>query len=517
MEEEVSEEEMALEEEGTMDAWLLKQPGGNHLEKFAIHFGTELRQRSQGVVQEIEDADEVLVMVSAFGHGTGRDPVRLHVENFDNIQGKSSTVTPKSGLKLSEYERERLQRDLDQARSAVGKLKELEATLKDSVDGAQDLGDKLEAVLANLRDELKAVFGQLPQVSEDGTSLDSVQATLENVVAILGQVDVGAASGKSAEQIAAITSLMALAQDSVATVQSIDATVKLSEELFDRDFDLKNELAKLALGTSDLPDKARDLKDQVNKSITSLKDLAAVASDAKDAVAQAATLATVQGLAPAELISAMEEWKKTVGPLLEVVDLVSTALGGPEDGFGAAAALVRADDGVSLPRMPDNLRDGLVSLGENVEVGDRVRVILSVTSLDGEEELDKETFDFYVTDMGWRRDVRGEAIFARGDSGGKAATDWKPNISAMSTWHYRYRRPEGDWGRFVNWLDPGIGIHAASLDQDPDEGAEFGIGLQARFKNGLFFVGVGQNLSAEDETYYFVGTDLFRLLGNLSE
>ena len=61
-------------------------------------------------------------------------------------------------------------------------------------------------------------------------------------------------------------------------------------------------------------------------------------------------------------------------------------------------------------------------------------------------------------------------------------------------------------------MDPGAGVHLASLDQG-DDTVEFGIGPSLSFWNGLLNVGYGYNLSqSQDREYFFVGLNLLHLL-----
>jgi hypothetical protein len=69
--------------------------------------------------------------------------------------------------------------------------------------------------------------------------------------------------------------------------------------------------------------------------------------------------------------------------------------------------------------------------------------------------------------------------------------------------------------RIWNRLYPGWSIHVASLDQDDDESVELGLGVNASLWGGLPFGGVGYNLNADSDEYFFLGTDLFKILGAL--
>lgn len=124
--------------------------------------------------------------------------------------------------------------------------------------------------------------------------------------------------------------------------------------------------------------------------------------------------------------------------------------------------------------------------------------------------LELEKLDVYTS-------VSASLIFARALTGTEEATQWAPNVAAMVNWHYRNREPID--GRKLNkrdevwnWLDPGGGVHLASLDQG-DDTVEFGVGVNLSLWNGLLNTGYGYNLSLpEDRDYFFVGLNLLHLL-----
>ena len=90
----------------------------------------------------------------------------------------------------------------------------------------------------------------------------------------------------------------------------------------------------------------------------------------------------------------------------------------------------------------------------------------------------------------------------------------RPNVAALMTWHYKERRPYG-LGHLWNFLDPGIGIHVASLDQGADT-VEFGFGGQVALWGGLAVFGYGYNVSvSSNNEYYFVGIGLTEMLSKM--
>ena len=75
---------------------------------------------------------------------------------------------------------------------------------------------------------------------------------------------------------------------------------------------------------------------------------------------------------------------------------------------------------------------------------------------------------------------------------------------------HNYIRNPGDGGRLWNWIDPGLGLHMANLNQGT-ESLELGLGGNLSFGNGIISGGVGYNLSVK-ETYVFIGSDLSAVL-----
>ena len=120
-----------------------------------------------------------------------------------------------------------------------------------------------------------------------------------------------------------------------------------------------------------------------------------------------------------------------------------------------------------------------------------------------------------IADKAYDCDAFRFAMLVRGISGGTNSS-FEPNVTAMATWHHKQRDPN-DFGDFLNWLDPGLGIHAATVNLDPNESVEFGLGAQLSLWDGYLFAGIGYDLSiSDDRGYFFVGTSLLKLLGALS-
>jgi hypothetical protein len=173
-----------------------------------------------------------------------------------------------------------------------------------------------------------------------------------------------------------------------------------------------------------------------------------------------------------------------------------------------------------IARNLDDLPDARIELarsgltqGDNLTIRVRVKELPTVAARP--EETDKifheATFKTTALLMGWHRIISADLIFARGLSGDSTATQWKPNVAASANWHYTFRNPDDWWSRVVNGVNPGVGVHLASLNQG-NEGVEFGIGVNLSLFSGLLKGGGGFNLSVSEKPYVYVGIDLLNIL-----
>jgi len=113
--------------------------------------------------------------------------------------------------------------------------------------------------------------------------------------------------------------------------------------------------------------------------------------------------------------------------------------------------------------------------------------------------------------MGWHRKFDASLIFARGMRGDDEEQQWKPNVAATVTWHFRYRDESNPFHQFWNGLDPGLGLHLASLDQGEDS-VEFGAGVNLSLWDGVLQGGYGFNLNNDERPYVFFGLGLLQTL-----
>jgi len=177
----------------------------------------------------------------------------------------------------------------------------------------------------------------------------------------------------------------------------------------------------------------------------------------------------------------------------------SESLGGTEQVY-----IERPIDNL-VPARIELQRSGL-ALGDNVTVN--VKVKEDRPGVDSETTVPEHSYKTKAVLFGVHRRIGGDLIFARG-FGSSEARDWKPNVAARAEWHYQERNP-GKPGKIWNFLDPGIGLHLASLDQGSDS-VELGMGANISLFQSFINGGYGFNMSTE-QMYVYVGLNLLEVL-----
>ena len=167
---------------------------------------------------------------------------------------------------------------------------------------------------------------------------------------------------------------------------------------------------------------------------------------------------------------------------------------------------------VSLEQAKDtqiDLRRSGIALGDDIEVK------VNFKAGQGSAARDKTlTYTGEAVLTGLHRRYSGDVIFTRARNG-PGSDSYKPNAAVTLEWHHFSRKERY---KFLNWLDPGAGFHAANLDQNQDQTVELGAGVNLSVWNGLIRIGYGYNLSVkQDRPYYWIGFGLFGMLNRLND
>jgi hypothetical protein len=333
--------------------------------------------------------------------------------------------------------------------------------------------------------------------------------------------------------------LQTLAQDGALPAEVRDAATQVATNLaaFRKDIDLARSIIlriqdlKSQLtshdnhGLSQFLSDAGGLVDQVKSLVTSVKTLIRAIGDwpariqqMGDALARLGDRLTAgQKLAalPPELTNFVQQVQQQFPKTIEAISGVVDFLKGNADPLQGAETLAGTDlepiwrdqfdlvNGViELPR---------VGLAQGDEMMIKVRASEKGTNDLPGKTLSDESYKVETVLMGFHREFGASVIFARGLRGAATEREWKPNVAAHVHWFYRYRKETGCWRKCWNAVNPGLGLHLASLDQG-DDAVEFGAGLNASFFDGLITGGAGFNLNNHEHPYVFVGLSLLDML-----
>jgi len=457
-----------------------------------------IRQREELLAEarnkQPREGDQVVVM--AFHKVAGQTRERLHVEHYDTISSGMDLALKRTALGLTERELGELNMQIEQSERAVRVIRQLQTDR-----------DALKQLRKQIYDKLKEKLTELQRLVETATS--TIRAQLESALERAKTVQGGTASGTAIR--AQVDSLVKEIDsfkkewEAVTTIQaSIEKIIKapqdgdLSKFLFGEDGVIGNleEISKAIGVVSNWSDRIAKIRTQANELATAL---------------QAASLQDILSV----------DFKKESEKILAAVEPARTyieQLLAHKDIDRRINMLASAGD-ETVPRKLDDLLPARIDLrGYRFDEGDGVTIRLelheSTETLKTDRPKKLNEYHLNVHEQGWYRRISGIPIFARASSGTEDAKKWKPNVGVTAAWYYRERFPNR-LGKLINQLEPGIGIHAASLDQ-ADESVEFGLGVNISFWKGLLTLGAGKNLStARDNTYFLLGSDLFRLLGSL--
>jgi hypothetical protein len=178
-----------------------------------------------------------------------------------------------------------------------------------------------------------------------------------------------------------------------------------------------------------------------------------------------------------------------------------------------AASALGVDDTVTIPRPLSELEPAVLDLRRTgIAPGDMVEIHVGFlrSGQGGVADRPEKSVRYSVETVltGWHRQFSADVVFVTALSG-PASDSFKPEAGISTEWHY-YRRPPGG---FLNWLDPGFGLHAVNLDQGA-EAVEIGLGVNGSLWGGLVRTGFGYNLMVDAEReYWWIG---FGLLGALN-
>lgn len=469
-------------------------------ENLAYFLKEQIRDLKEKARQIRQDKDGYEVTVIALYKQAGGATSRIHVDEYDNLPG-GDTEAPRPleqyGIRMTPEELRRFRMEVKASQDAANMIREIMENRDEIRSGVKRLRNQLKAQLENLIEQfgedglwkqaLKNCMGQLETLEKDADTPE----------------DVKAASRELYETLAAIE------EDINAAKSIVDQAKELHGYL------LKGSMINLfeiIAGESSMLNTLKELANKVEKLQILEKSknyLDAITENAKVVGKHLATNAAIEQI---EIyLKELPELPKTAAFL----NFVSKYMNQVNKAVDAGDTLEDVADPIyyDIKNPPTATID--LDRYRNLERKDGivVKVMFRAKETDGLKEIEHiEPYYLELEKLDLYTSVSASLIFARASSGTEQAKEWAPNVAAMVNWHKRNREPLNKGDEIWNWLNPGAGIHLASLDQG-DDTVEFGIGVNLSFWNGLLNTGYGYNLSLpENREYFFVGLNLLHLL-----
>jgi len=476
----------------------LAKPSANaylNLAQWATNHWGRLRAGAEAHEKSVASNSQVRITLQATRRSLSGGTSLLHIEDWDTFAEGNYSPIDSTGLRPTEAEQKRLEMER-QASEAVAMLirsaRTNDTRLKDALKGKLN---ELEDKLSDLQRNLRAAFDEW-----DANSPPPVTAKLQTLA------DTGPPETKNAAT-AVLTNLQAFNSDFqivtgiVQSVRQFKDTLRQSENRDPLD---------LLLGGGGLVATGQGIVEQLRKLAARIESWPdRVKSVEANVPTVAAALAEDKArLLPQAVKDSLASLRRDFPQEFTALEVVWTMVGGAVTSAEAADALSGAEDKL-IPHTLDNLVDGRLDLKYGgLALGDVVSVKLRATNTVTGQVIENITYQHEVGLMGLHGKPAVHLIFARSVSGSGEAAKWKPNVAAAVEWHYTIREPRTKGQKTWNWLYPGAGIHAASLDQGSDS-FELGAGVNVSFWDGLLTGGFGYNFSGnKDPKYVFVGVNL---------
>ena len=445
---------------------------------------------------------QVEVNVSAFLQHGRSETKRIGVPGYDNIAIGNPDPISKTSLKLTAAEAANFE-------ARMKATQEVAALLRQIQDEWSGTNEDLSAALAKLSTQIKSLPRQLRSHLYTINSLGDLRTELEKLAAL---PDTEPARKEAAGR------LIAACDDFEKDVEALKKKITDLTQLY-----------QTLRGGAD-PALLADLAGTLGKFTAAARNLDSTAADTIKLIEQwGARLDKLQPdiaiIAPvlADRIEPLHDLKvnvtETLATLQPIIDAAKgiAALLGTSSGFDKlpeALAAVQVDEQWFKAQVAPATQIALDSVG--LVPGDRVQVKVTYRSLQGDAPPPApEVFLLDTTQFGLHRKIDASLIFARPlEAPAGQPKRWRPNAAATANWFYRWRPTEdgrlGGGKKIWNFVNPGMGIHAASLAQG-DDSVEVGLGLNLSLLDGMLTGGYGYNLSTEDP-YVFVGIGLLEVL-----
>ena len=465
-------------------------------------------ERSNRDAVRFASSNTVQVTVQAFHSAIGANRHPLHVDGYDHIPSGELQPIDRTGLRMTPAEQQRLAMEVQMAEAAAGSIREIQKSGGDIVAPFKKLLAELKVRLVEIEEELKkgplnwdadldgkAVLQALQRVSADANAPQNVRDAATRLL----------------KNVAAFQTDFKTARSSLLLVRGVKVSLNAGEQ---------PNLSGLLFGRDGLLTQLNDFQTAVTGLSQSISGWGARLQEMETDLAGLAVgnlLSAEQRLAvvPAEVKNFVAELAAKFPATVNAVSMAAQLMSNNQEATLSAATL-GGTDLEPIWHGEADLVNGTVELtraglapGDEISVKVRYRE-RSTNGVPG-KIIGEESYKVDAVLMGLHRKIDASLIFARGLRGDSTERQWKPNVAATVHWHYRYRNEEGGWHRTWNAVNPGLGLHLASLDQGPDS-VEFGTGLNVSLWDGLITGGYGFNLNNHEHPYVFMGLNLLETL-----
>jgi hypothetical protein len=473
-------------------------------ELLAEHLTSKREMLYRSAQNIAKSTDEYNVIVRAYLAPQVGEIHRLHVPGYDNIPSKEFQPINRLGFIPTPAEARKLRAEYEGAKLVKASIEEIE-------NNGAEIRNNMAHLFENADQAFNQLSGDIQQSLQRWKNI-SDPATLSRIAAIS---DDGAQFSSQLKAFQQDYDELKLLQDNLKTFKNQVAALDTLDTILnivDHQPDVKSLLTQVQA----VSDKIKQWPERFALTVETGKQALA---DIADTQMSEITTTLEQTL---ELVK--QEAQQTAQVLLSQLPATESALfflskefffNKQKELLKVAQQLDSNEPGV-IPRPLDSLEPAKLDLRKTgIVPGDLVEMEVGFVREDNLETPEKRisySGEAVLTD--WHRRYSGDLIFAKAVKG-VGSENFKTNVAVSLEWHYFSREnPRGFW----NGLDPGVGLHAASLNQNPDESVEFGAGINFSLFKGLLRFGYGYNLSVkQDREYYWVGFGLFSLLNQLSD
>lgn len=444
-------------------------------------------------------AQRYSLRIGAFRTRTGAESMPVHLPNYDDYANRSLSSIERFPTSLSSEGRQALADQIAVANRSIDLITNLKGELEKFRQQAQMFRDEL----SSREDRLQALDAQLE------LGLTALQSSLASTLRQLKADPELDAVRNALHELQASAKALAVQRTAFrATLQKVKATLSTNDPSLAGRPDL------ILLG---LLDGVQGFRDTLAKFPDELKAFETAAQQVQQttdtwlATHGQEALATALNNLKTEL---QQNLTPPVSTLATLVKGLADAFGGEgfgqflrELGNGSAQSLadLQLSTDHSFEVSGDQLTETqLVVRRTDPQPGDVLEIVAEVREIQTQKLVREERTAADVNFYGWSSSVSGGLIFIKADK--TALANFEPAPAA--NWKISYLPRPGE--KNLGSLRPGIGMHVATLDFDPDNTVEIGTGVSVHLFGNLLQAGYGWNLGVEeDRGYWFLGLGLY--------